>query len=413
LIKIQNPVLETENLKEEPLLETPEKVRIGNKWREMMKKLAGQVYVKPGDKQDRRKKLLVAGLVFMGILAALFAGGQVWNQRRQAAGSEKEKAVEKIQYDFDEAKAMTGLNPVRSRELLLQVKRETETVAGEKKDERLTTIMNEWQLVWDEAAGIKKIQTEELLDLGLVRDGMNGDKMAKLDDELLILDIKLGRVASVNSKTAAGKVVAGGEEWESVREIGVYPGRIYVSGAKTIWEVSQGKVIVRIDDKEMTGEPVDFKVWAGNIYMLVNNENSFRIRRYQVKGEGFGPGQEWLTEEAGANLPLGVGIAIDGSIWVAGETEIFKFTRGVREGLVLSGWDEMPARIDGLYTDENSESLFVWEKGKSRIVVVSKEGVYLKQYQGETLGKAADFVIDETAGLGYILAEGKVWKFAL
>jgi hypothetical protein len=415
VIKVQSSKLKVQSLEEEQPQQT-EGVGKGNeikgKWTELMKRWAGKIYVRGGDKQQQRKKMLYVGVGFMIVVLLFFGGGQVWNQRRQQSGSVQAEKIDRIVYDFNEAKAMAGLNPARSRELLTGVKQAMGGMGGEKKSEILAQIEKEWQSVWDEAAGITEVKFEELLDLSLVRDGMIGQKMAISGDKLLVLDNQAGRVAEVNAKTGAGSIVAGGEELVGARQVVTYPGRVLVLGSDGIREVGGGKIQMRIAGDETIAAAADIKMWAGNIYLLEADNDGGIIWRYQAAGDGWGAGKEWLAGGKADKLAGGSVMAIDGSIWVTDGTKVLKYSRGVAEDWGLSGLEE-ELMTSGLYTDENSENLYLWEKSKSRIVVVSKLGEYKKQFRGETLGQAADMVIDEKAGVGYILADGKVWRMPI
>ena len=416
VLKIQEPATQAKYLgtekNEEPKREVKPESKIKAGWLGLMKRLAGKVYIKPGDKQEQRRKMMIIGMVFMAILLLFFGWGQIRNQEKQELGSERTKVIEKIRNDFEEAKALSALNPTRSRELLAGIKQAMEGLEEGKKSETLETVNSEWQQVWDEAAGITQIQTQELLDLGLVRDDMEGSRMVKSEEVLVVLDQLSGRVAEINTKTGAGKVIAGGDELAGAKGIAVYPGRILVLGSDAIWEVTGGNVQSIIKEETVT-TAIEAQMWAGNIYVLTGGNGGLEIRRYQAAGEGFGEGQPWLADETKITIPDGAGMAIDGSIWLAGGAEIYKFTRGVKDNFGTSGWDEPPQKIDGIYTDENAQNLYIWEKDKARVVVVNKEGEYQKQYKGDILGRAADLVFDEEGETGYILADGKVWQMSL
>lgn len=416
ILRFENMRFGMRKLEEEPDSTAPDikpGSRVRERWVEVMKRLAGKVYVRKGDKEGQKRRVLFAGMGFMMMMLLFFAGGQIRNNKIQESGSKTARTIEKIQYDFDEAKAMAGINPVRSRELLAQVKQSLEDLGEVKNEERLEGIRSEWQGVWNEAAGIIRVKAEELLDLGLVRDGMTGNKLAKSGDELMVLDSLTGRVASVNTKTGAGKIAAGGDELTGGAGIATYPGKMAILAGGTIWEITGGETVSRVSGDETLGKAKDIKMWAGNIYLLVSNEGEVMIWRYQAAGDGFGAGSKWLSETAAEGIPGGLMMAIDGSIWVAGGTEVYKFTRGVREDFRLSGTDMIPGKIDGMYTDENTNNLYLWEKSGGRVVVVSKEGEYQKLYEAEMLKQAEDLVVDEAGKSGYFLAGGSVWKIDL
>lgn len=415
LLRFQGLKFKVQNLEEKETLEQEVRVMSKNgimdRWTNLAKKVAGKVYLRQGDRQEQRKRMIKMGLAFMVIVMVLFGAGQAWNRRKTQTGSMQTARIEKIQSDFEEARAIVELNPTRSRELLTQVKQAINE-AGDK-NEKLKTITEQWQQVWNEAAGIKAIKHEEVLDLRLVRDGMTGQRMAKLEEEILVLDNLSGKVAEINAKSGAGKIIAGGEELVGAKGITAYPGRYLVWGDKGVWDVSDGKVQGAVDADDILKVTLDVRMWAGNIYAMGIKDGKLMIWRFQAAGDGFGIGKEWLAGEETIDVGGDATMAIDGSIWIASGANLIKFTQGVRDDFGLSGMDGELAGTVVVYTDEENESLYLLEKGKARVVVTDKQGNYQKQYQGEVLGKAADMLVDAAAGVGYILADGKVWRFGL
>ncbi len=157
------------------------------------------------------------------------------------------------------------------------------------------------------------------------------------------------------------------------------------------------------------GEVVDMGMWGGNIYLL----SKTGIWKLQGGESGYGAKQAWLagTEDT-TSLSQSQSMAIDGSVWVASVQgsmfKIQKYTRGVRENFEVSGVEGLAG--DAIYTDDETEKLYVLDAAGGRVVVLAKTGEYESQYTAEAIKGATGLVVDEKAGKIYVLAGTKIYE---
>ncbi|KKU02668.1 MAG: hypothetical protein UX99_C0012G0014 [Candidatus Amesbacteria bacterium GW2011_GWB1_47_26] len=371
----------------------------------------GGVYVVRGNKDLDRKRMMWAGIGFLVMLMVL-VGGWRWSERnKQIKQSEQNKQIEMISEKFNEAKAVVTLNPARSRELLKEIDPEVQKLKNSKtqsKDKRVMQIVGEWEGVWNEAMGTKVAQPELVLDLGLVREGMVGEKLEMRDGKLVVLDTQGDRLIEVNPGKKSAEVVAGKNDLGEARLLATYPGKTVVLSDKGIVECqglgAKCQVVVKPDDG--WGEIVDMGMWGGNIYLL----SKAGIWKHQGGEGGYGAKQSWLSE-AGDYL----GMAIDGSVWITEirneKLEIRKYTRGVKESFEVSGVEGLEGEV--IYTDDETEKLYVLDTAGGRIVVLAKTGEYESQYVNEAIKGATGLVVDEKTGKIYLLAGSKVYVIKL
>ncbi len=423
IVKIQKindklSVTEKEEEKEAEEEKAPEESRIEEKkearWVFLKRKLEGvrgRIYIRHGDKQEQRKRMMYLGVFFLAVLLLMAGMGQLWLRQKTQKESLQETQIEKLVFDFNEAKAMIALNPSRSRQLLGEIKNGLGQLKPEGvKDSRIAGINAEWDQVWQEAAGIITAELNELVDLSLVREGMKGEKIALEEGKLVVLDKTGGRLVEVDQKSGSGKVIAGGEGWKGAVLVATYPDKIFVLAEKGISEVGDAKVKVEAD--EGWGNIADMKVFAGNIYLL--DEGSGQIWRYAAKTGGYGLRQPWLADgEGGEKLKGVMSMAIDGSIWMVKPGELIKFTRGVNDGLAIEGMDKPWGEKAVVFTTDESEKVYILDPQNKRIVILGKDGKYEKQWVNDGLEKMADLAADEKGGWMYGLGEGKIWKIKI
>ena len=384
------------------------------RWWEKWGRKTGPVYVEYRDRTKERKKLLIGGLMFLVILAAGAGVGWARKVRLDRRNSVLGVGIEELSAKLDEVSGLLPINPVRARQLVMEAgERLEELRVGGAGDERWVTLESKYKRLKEEAGGIVRPSPKEIIDLGLVREGMVGKKMVKTDEKLMVLDVKEGRLVEVNPSRGSGEVVAGGEMFAGAKLIASYPGKLMVLSNKGIAECPMVNIqcSIRVNRDESWGEISDMEIWAGNIYLLGRDQ----VWVYRATESGYGTKSAWLVEQA----ELGGNMAIDGNIWIlsrAGEqesvrVEVRKYTRGVREDFGVVGVEDFGG--DVIYTDGEAEKLYVLDSGNSRVVVFGKDGQYDRQYVLDQAGGASDVVVDEIGKKMYLLEGSKIWEVQL
>lgn len=368
----------------------------------------GTVYINYENKQKSRKRMTYLGVGFLVVLLGLVGGGQIKQRREEADRSGFNQRVEVAKYKYDEARAIVGLNPSRSKQLLSEVSEEIKSLGEFKraeKDVRWKEMNAGMGEVLGAASGIKKVDIEMVLDLGLVREGMTGGQIRLLDDKLWILDTVDARLVKVDPAKKSGEVVAGKEVLGAAKLLAVYPGKATIHSDKGIVECSvlsaQCSVAVKFDDG--WGEIRDMGMFAGNVYLLQEEG----ILRFQAAESGYGEGKKWLDSEL-----TGAGnMAIDGFVWVMGKDGVIsKYARGVKENWQMTGLDKAFGSGVWLDTNEDSEKLYILDRINQRVVVVKKTGEYESQYVGEKIALASKIAVDEKGGKIYLLAGSMIYS---
>lgn len=365
-----------------------------------------QTYVVREDKTLARKKLLWTGIFFLIILLGLVLGWQVKKTGLEKKTSAFNQTLEEVQYKFNEAKAVLSLNPSRSRELLKEIKPTVESWQAGKKNTQTAQILGDWTTVWDQAAGVKNVQPETVLDLGLVRENMKGVFLKKTSEGLLVADTDNSRLVAIDPIKKSGEVTTGKDDLGQIKLVATYPGKTIVLSDKGIVEC-QTKCQLVVPYDESWGEVVDIKMWSGNIYILSKSG----IWRHQVVDNGYGGKQDWLAKSENAGiLSSSSSMAIDGSVWVVVGDRILKFTRGVSEDFEVGDLGKKFGSKAVVYTDENLDKLYILDSENARIVVIKKTGEYDSQYLSNDFKQATDLVVDKEI---YLLAGNKIWKVGL
>ncbi len=144
--------------------------------------------------------------------------------------------------------------------------------------------------------------------------------------------------------------------------------------------------------------------YLGNIYVL---DRKGSIIKYAAGSYGktdyFGSSKQDLSK---ANS-----IAIDGSIYIVyDDGSIKKFTKGQPDTFTISGLDKPLSHPSRIFTNADSNNVYILDNGNSRIVVFDKNGVYQSQYVSNNLMQAKDFDVSEKDKKIFILNQNKIWE---
>ncbi len=368
---------------------------------------ASRIYVKRGDREDQRRKVRYLGLGLVATLLIMVGVGHFTAKKNDNSKSESVFSFVSVEEKINEAAELADLNPARTKELLIDVKSAMSNLKGNKNDvQKIGVLETRWNEIWQRASGIVKLEVKEVVDLTLVREGMQGRRMVKVKDKLFVLDGDLGRVVEVTYANGSAKVVGGGNPIAQATLIANYLERVFVMTPNGMVEI--GESVVKLKPGESWGAIADMKLFGGNVYLLDSEKGE--VWRHQVKGAEWGSAQKWLADGNGGAAIVGAkSMLIDGSIYVIGRNGMSKFTRGIEDRVAVEGLDEMWGDGVVAWTGEDDENIYVLDGDKKRIVVISKQGAYKKQFVADVFAGASDLAVDEDRGEIFVLSGGKVW----
>lgn len=138
-----------------------------------------------------------------------------------------------------------------------------------------------------------------------------------------------------------------------------------------------------------------------------------QIYKYEPASQGFRVGQSWITD--GTVVSDGRALAIDGFVYVLNDKgEVTEFLRGAKRDFHLKGIDPVFENTTALWTDENSDYLYILEPSQKRLAVFGKtDGVLKVQYQSPAFENLKDFAVDESAKVAYLLSGVKILSIPL
>lgn len=375
----------------------------------------GRVYLRQREREIKQKKMILTVAV---ILIILLAVSVVFGSKKRETSQREQKfesLYAQVEAAIQEGEALEELNPVKAKETLLRAQAqviELEELGVE--PGRLAEIKS--RLEQTISGVVKERELGELpvfFDLSLVREKGRGEAMSLSHGAGVILDPQEKRLFAFSLAPKSVEVVAGGDELEGAALATIYSDRAYVLTQKGILEVNTAnkRTALVIEKDEEWGEILDLGAFGGSLYLV---DKKGMIWRYPVGETGFGGKQEWFGPGVSPHLSEVVSMAIDGSIWLLKKDgKILKFTQGAPDVFGFSGLDKELKEPQALYNDDETNNLYVLDRGNSRVLVLAKSGEYQGQYLSPMISQATDLVVSEAEKKILVLVGDKVYEIGM
>ncbi len=247
------------------------------------------------------------------------------------------------------------------------------------------------------------------------------DKNSKEEQQILELLVKIEESVKNTSKinTVKAKEV-GKDQSEFLKFVEESKAVAFAKDSSNIYSIDKDGVYSTTKGKENTKEiiknedywknPVGVFPYLSNIYVLDKTKGG--VIKFVGGSEGFGQINYFTDSEP--DLKNAKSIAIDGSIWILlSDGTILKFTKGKADAFNLTGVDSPLSNPSKIYTDVDSDYVYVLDNGNSRIVVLEKNGNYKEQYSSNILSSAKEFEVLENDKKVLVLSSGKIYEIDL
>src|SRR3989338_2902721 len=245
----------------------------------------------------------------------------------------------------------------------------------------------------------------EFFDLTVDDKNAKGNKLYLNDDRLLVSDKTRGVLYEFSlDKKSLDKNQSNEIKKSTLVALSEEKKYFYVEDAG-IYQIIDGKTKKIIENDKDWGKIIDLVVFNSNIYLL--DQGKDEIWKYMVAESGFGSKNSYFQSGQSIDLSQVNSLSIDGSVYLAGDAVMFKYTSGLRDGFKIDLPDGS-TNINKIFTTRDLEKVYGWDKKKGIIYVMNKNGDYQEQVNSKILSTARDFVVYKDAI--YALSGSKIYK---
>jgi hypothetical protein len=370
----------------------------------------GYIKEEIGEPQSNKKRKIatwVGAILLLLLLVSILFGTK--QQKNLSLKSKYEPILTSAQHDLDEAKSLSSIDESRARDLILNAKSQIDSLESQKiNDGRIGTLKSQIDNALGNIAGVYADTPSMYLDLTLQSSGFKGDDIAVSDERMVVLDRAGKRLISTDIGTKKTATVAGPDVMPNAISVAAYSDRNFVSSNNGIWEVDSAKANVILPADKDLGNNILISAYTGNLYIL--DKSSSALWRYQGEGGAFSPKQNWFGAGIKPDLSGVIAWTIDGNMWMLTENnEILRFSGGSPIDFTLKNMDKDPEAID-IFTTQDSDYLYLLDKGNGRVLVVDKDGNYKAQYISDNIKTATKIVVSETDKKMILLEGDKLYS---
>ena len=356
----------------------------------------------------RQKILTFIAVFILGII--LFWSVGLGYRRRFQENTQKKINLTRdlIGQKLDQAEEVSFLNMPSALSLIADSKEEIDKlkkVTGNKN----TQIQELEKMIMDTENKILKKEEKkysEFFDLTVDDKAAKGDKLyLNDDDELLILDKDNGALFNLSlDKKSLDKEQS--SEIKKSSFIASFEGKkyFYVAGAG-VYQMIDGKAKKVIENDKDWGKIIDMAVFNGNIYLL--DQGKDEIWKYLTAESGFGGKNSYFESGQSIDLSQISSLSIDGSVYLAGDSVMIKYTSGLRDEFKVNLPDDNIS-MKKIFTSRDLEKVYGWDREKGTIYIMGKNGDYQEQVNSKIFSQASDMVVYKN--LIYILQGIKIYK---
>ncbi len=356
-----------------------------------------------------KQKTLTFITVFILLIILFWSVGLGYRRRTQETAREKIKLTkELISQKLDQAEQVAFLNMPSALGLIADSKEEVNKLTHLRRDFGGQVKELEKMITDTENKILKKEEKKysEFFDLTVDDKNAKGDKFYLNDDRLLVSDKNRGVLYELSlEKKSLDKNQF--NELKKTNLIASYNEKKYffIKG-EGVYEIGSDdklkKVISKDDD---WGEIVDLTVYNGNIYLL--DQGKDEVWKYLRVEDGFGSGSTYFKSGQAVDLSTINSLAIDGSIYLAGDSVMVKFTSGLRDEFKIN-LPDAKINMKKIFTNKELEKVYGWDKKKGTVYIMGKNGNYQEQVNSKILSTGTDLVVYKNSI--YVLEGSKIYK---
>ncbi|MBI2427068.1 MAG: hypothetical protein HYV34_04435 [Candidatus Kerfeldbacteria bacterium] len=153
-------------------------------------------------------------------------------------------------------------------------------------------------------------------------------------------------------------------------------------------------------------------VYNGNLYLL--DSQGKHVLKHIKTGANYGEGVQWIKDSS-VDVSRGSAISVDGSMYIGtSDGKVMKLFQGnIDPDFKLSTIEPKFGAVKEIVADESVQNLYALDRENARVVVLSKDGKFVKQYRSDTFDRLEAMHVDEGGGTVTVVNNTSLYSFPL
>jgi cytoskeletal protein RodZ len=362
----------------------------------------------PGGGSKRILTVAVVVIIFGILIWSVILG---YHRRTETELSQKvQTAKEKITSDLDQAANIYSNDSTHAVELITDAKtqlKQLQDAVGTQKKEDVDKLS---QFIDQREAQITKKEEKtatEFYDLSVDTKNATAQHFVVNGDIAIMPDNSAKTVYILSlSKKSLNKRISSEVSQASLFSYANDLVYMFIKD-KGIYTLSDGNKAKKVVDTDKDwGDIVDMQLYNGNIYLLDAGRNE--IYKYLANDSGFSSKQSYF--KSNVDIRSATSFAIDSAVYISQPDSVLKFNGGLPTDLKTT-YPTGSVSVQKVFTSEDLQKVFVWDKDAGTIFILGKTGEYDQQVQSPTMKTATDFAASDTNL--YFLSGSKLYTIQL
>lgn len=388
-------------------------------FRSVVSVFSKKVYVDEKDRIANKWLRIGFGLVGIGLLLAIGFGvvRVTANNQVKAATLATAEALTA----FEQAKQQMETNPIEAREKISSVisSLQAQEKAFSKQPSGQKYIQNKLKEVtafYDSVSG-KQVFNElpVFYDFQLIQSNFVANQSKNLGQLGYFLDKENKKVIKLDLNSKKAEVIDLAS-LNSVVDIDTTEDSLYILGSGIFKRpnIIEGEATEVVASGKSNEGARLISVFNNNLYVLNQDQRNVFKYTYSESDKEFGEPIRWIKSAKDLEYENIISFVVDGEVWLSTRNgQIFRLTAGEGAPFEIVGLTEPFNSPVYLATTEESANLYLLEPAQSRLVVVSKEGEFIKEVKSVSLAAGNALIPLESENNALVMSGTLIFEVAL
>lgn len=367
---------------------------------------------KIGGEQNKNTQLfLKAAFIFVTVLIAII----FWKQQSIKKELEPITPILKdVEQRFEQLKENESASDLELRTEARNLLKELEDLISQNQDKKysLDEIKKHYQKIQEFSESISGVESQGPLnpffDLRLAEVDFVAKRNSISENHLFSLDAAGKKGVYVNLENKQATKFSIDEIEGEVKDVSLNDESVFLLGGGLhsfdIDDQDSYKQLKEEGDSDRGG--IILETYGSYLYVL--NPEKRNIYRYLLKDGELSEPIGWLIDKQDLDFSSVESMAIDGDLWLTDQNgKIFKYTQGKRQEFEIKNLPvnfEKPIKIS---TSENNDYLYVLDKENQKVVILQKDGEFVKEIISESLS-SGDCIVALDNNVGALVISGSL-----
>jgi hypothetical protein len=362
--------------------------------------------------------------IIVPVVLVVVIGGGWWlfsQARAQQEISAMDEQLQPLRLQIASAQSRVQREPVAARAELESLLQDLERLKTEYAQQPNALKVIEAEIaatrsIYDEVSGREEFQAlPQFFDLRSLAPSFIANLSDASGDQAVFLDTEQKQLIVLNTQTKEGEV-------KSVAELNTPVSLSLMSEEAAIVTLGNGIQKTTFQDtpqlSELKAEGDSNRearlVDTYGQFVYVFNAAKNNIYRYAPAETGYSDPIGWLRSAPNLVFNEVSSMQIDGDLWLGTRTgEILRFTQGRPAEFAITGMSQPFNSTLILATDSDTQNLYVLEAGQQRVVVLSKNGEFLREVKSASLASATQIIALEQQNKVLVLSGSLLFEIGL